>query len=101
MKKIAVVCIPAVLLFAQAAHAGVFDTVKGWMSLEVGALVLSAALTVLGGALGIVFRRISRTFKEAGEFLTELGEALEDSRLTREELTAIIREGREIFAVWR
>ncbi len=101
MKKIAVVCIPVLLLFAHATHAGSFGTLKSWMSLEVAALVLSAVLTVIGGALGIMFRRISGTFKEAGEFMTELGMALEDKRLTREELAAIIREGHDIFAVWK
>jgi len=101
VRRSGVVCLLAVLLFAQAAHAGGFDKVKGWMTLEVAALALSAVLTVMGGALGIVFRRISLTFKEAGEFMTELGTALEDSRLTREELSAIIREGRDIFAVWK
>jgi len=101
MKKIVVVSILVVLLFTQAAHGGAFNRVKSWMTLEVAALVLSAVLTVVGGALGVLFRRISRTFKEAGEFMTELGNALEDHRLTREELSGIIKEGRDIFAVWR
>lgn len=101
MKKIVVVYIPVMLLFAHAAHAGGFATVKSWISLEVAAFVLSAVLTVIGGALGVVFRRISQTLKAVGEFMTELGTALEDSRLTREELAALIKEGSDIFAVWK
>jgi hypothetical protein len=48
-----------------------------------------------------MFVRVARTFREAGEFLTTLGCALEDRRISREELAAIIREGRDIFVVWK
>ena len=41
------------------------------------------------------------TMKEAGEFLRVLGFALEDNRITREELASIVKEGRDIFAAWR
>jgi len=83
------------------AFAGVFGRAGGWFTTEVAALALSALLALLGGALGLAFRKAARTFREAGEFLAQLGAALEDNRLTREELAAIIREGREVFAVWR
>ena len=86
---------------APAAHAGVFSAMKGWLSGEVLALLASAVLAALGGTLGVLFGRVARTFREAGEFLSVLGEAIEDSRLTREELVSVIREGKEIFAVWR
>ena len=33
--------------------------------------------------------------------MTTLGEALEDHRLSREELGSIIKDGREIFEVWK
>ena len=82
------------------AHAGVFDKARLWVTGEVAALALSALLTVMGAALGILFSRISRTFKDVGEFMTTFGEALEDKRLTREELADIIREGRDVFALW-
>ena len=88
-------------LFAGSAEAAVFTSVKSWLSAEVVSLALSALLTILGGVMGLLFKKIARTFKEAGEFLTVLGEAVEDTRLTREELADIINEGKDIFAVWR
>ncbi|MEQ8176492.1 MAG: hypothetical protein ABRQ26_15685, partial [Syntrophomonadaceae bacterium] len=68
---------------------------------EVVALVLSAGVAILAGALGMVFVRVARTFRETGEFLTALGCALDDRRITRDELAGIIREGKDIFAVWK
>ena len=89
------------MFFSIPAYAGVLDTVKGWISGEMVALALSTVLTVLGGLLGLGYRKVSRTLKETGEFMTTLGDALEDKRLTREEMTAIIKEGKEVFAIWR
>jgi len=83
------------------ARAGVPGGVRGWLTGEVAALLVSALVAVVGGVTGLVFVRVSRTFKEAGEFMTALGEALEDRRITREELARMIKEGREIFEVWR
>jgi len=83
------------------AHAGILDVGKAWFSGEVLALIASAILALIGGATGLVFRKIARTFREAGEFIATLGEAIEDSRLTREELTAVIKEGKDVFGVWR
>ena len=99
MKKVFTITSIVVLLSVLTsgyAHAGMWETVKSWV-----ALVVSALLALAGGALGLIFRKISRTFKEAGEFMTVLGTALEDNRITRDELAHLLKEGREIFAVWR
>ena len=87
-------------VIAATAHAGPLGRVSSWLTLEAVAFALSAVVAVIGGALGIAFKRVSHTFKEVGEFLTALGSALEDQRLTREELADIINEGRDIFAIW-
>ena len=100
MKRAMIILAILMVLFADAAYAGILGKARTWLTGEVVALALSVVLTILGGALGLAFRRISRTFKEAGEFMTTLGIALEDKRLTREELTGIIKEGKDIFAVW-
>lgn len=83
------------------AYAGVWEKTRGWLSQEFFALIASALLALLGSALGLLFRKISLTFREAGEFMTILGTAIEDNRLTRDELAAIIREGKDIFTVWK
>ena len=89
------------ILVSTQAFAGVFDTVKGWVTGEVLGYVSAAVLVIIAGAIGVLYTKITRTFKEAGEFLATLGTALEDKRLTREELGAIVKEGKDIFAVWR
>jgi hypothetical protein len=88
------------LLCAGYAHAGILGIVKSRLTSEVLALFASGIMTLLFGVFGIMFKKVIRTFKETGEFLTTLGTALEDQRLNREELSEIIREGREIFEVW-
>lgn len=86
---------------AAPAYAGVFSTVTTWFTAETAAMIASAAAVLVSGILGLVYTRAVRTFRETGEFLTALGMALEDNRLTRDELAQIIREGRDIFSVWR
>ena len=103
MKKVFTVLVLVILLsllFTGYAHAGMWEKASGWLTGEVLALIVSTLLAVLGGASGLVFRKISRTFKEAGEFMTTLGTAIEDQRITRDELANIIKEGRDVFRVW-
>jgi Mg2+/Co2+ transporter CorB len=89
------------LVTALPAEAGVVGKMAAVFSGDVIALIVSAVAALLAGVFGIMFVRVARTFREAGEFLTTLGCALEDRRISREELAAIIREGRDIFVVWK
>ena len=70
------------------------------MTGEVLAFIASAILVFIAGAVGVMFTKITRTFKEFGEFLSALGTALEDKKITREEICAIVKEGKDVFAVW-
>lgn len=88
------------VLVSVYAYAGALETAKNWLTGEVLALIASTVLALAGGALGLIFRKISRTFKEVGEFMTTLGTAIEDRRITRDELAQIIKEGRDVFKVW-
>ncbi len=104
MKKGLITVTTVILLIALAsvyAYAGALETVKSWLTGEVLALIASTLLALVGGVLGLIFRKISRTFKEAGEFMTTLGTAIDDRRITRDELGQIIKEGRDVFAVWK
>jgi hypothetical protein len=101
MTRISVSVAFLLLLAAQAQAAGIVGKITGMISGEVIALVFSAILAIGAGFLGVVFNRVARTFKEAGEFLTVLGDALEDRRITREELAGIVKEGKDIFTVWK
>lgn len=89
------------LVVGETIEAGILGTITGWVTGEVLAYIISGILVVLGGFFGIMFRKITRTFKELGEFLAALGTALEDKKLTREEFALLVREGRDILAVWK
>ncbi len=97
----ATVFITVLLICISPAHAGILGKAKALITAEAAALALSTLLAVFGGFLGLTFMKISRTLKEVGEFIAVLGDALEDKRLTREELARIVKEGREIFMIWR
>lgn len=81
--------------------AGIAGRVAGLVTGEVLSLALSAAAVVIAGASGILFARAARTFRETGEFLSVLGTAIEDRRITRDELAAIVREAKDIYRIWR
>lgn len=62
--------------------------------------LLGNRYAVIAGAVGVLYTRITRTCKEAGEFLAVLGTVLEDTKITRQELGSIMKEGKDIFDVW-
>ena len=86
---------------AEAGVSGILGKAASFLTGEVIALIASAVAAALAGAFGVLFVRVARTFREAGEFLTALGCALDDRRITREELAGIIRAGKDVFTVWK
>jgi Mg2+/Co2+ transporter CorB len=104
MLKMTTLPVSAILLLffvAQAEAVEILGKITSALSGEVVSLALSVVLAIGAGILGVLFTRVSRTLKEAGDFLTVLGNALEDKRITREELAGIVKEGRDIFEVWK
>lgn len=84
-------------------QAGIFGSVKGWLTDNVIAYALTAILSALvgaGGVSGLIYKKVIATFKEGGQFLAVLGSALEDNNISREEIGKIVKEGKDIFAVW-
>lgn len=89
-------------LAASAAYADSFlGKVAGWLSGEVVSLIVSAVVAILAGAVGFLFIKVQKTFVEGGEFLMVLGLALDDRRVSREELAAILKEGKDVFSLWK
>lgn len=99
MKRAAVFAVLMLLLFATLAYAGVFGTVKSWITGELLAVIATVAIGAITGTTA--YKKIARTFSELAEFLTALTDALEDSKVTREELKNIVKEGKDVLAVWR
>jgi hypothetical protein len=89
------------IVFSVPAHAGIIQTAKNWFSGEALTLFISAVAALASGMTGLLYSKAVKTFRETGDFLSVLGSALEDNRLTRDELAQIVREGRDIFSIWR
>ena len=97
MKKLCVVFIGFIVLMGIVglAYAGPIDAVKSWGLGKIIALVLGIGINAA------LFVKIINTFKEAGEFFATLGKALEDKKLTSGEITRIMKEGKDVFNIWR
>lgn len=98
----------ALLALAGTAHAGVFGSVKNWLTGEItGALLSVAALGILGIAGYLAkksdtgYNRVTQTLAETGEFIKALGDAAADRSVTRDELANIIRQGADVVNIYR
>lgn len=93
-----------VLAFALPVFAGVgdfFGGIKDTITSKGVAMVLTALLGISGITATVVFKRVCRTLKEAGEFLTAVGEAFEDGKLSSREIGRILQEGKDVFSIWK
>ena len=103
MKRFTVLSIVLVLvlIIAAPAHAGVFGKIGDWLKGEVLVYALTALLLLFAGVSGVLFGKIVTTLKEAGEFLTVLGIAIEDKKISKDELHSIVKEAKDVFNPWR
>ncbi|MBN1292537.1 MAG: hypothetical protein JXB48_11920 [Candidatus Latescibacteria bacterium] len=99
--KVITLIVAVLLIGAAQVFAGIPGQIKTFLTTETTAIALTALITILGSFLGLLFNKLTRTFKETGEFMSKLGDALEDRKITRAELTDIIKEGRDIYLVWK
>ena len=58
-------------------------------------------LGVLSIVLGIKWQQVKHLIKEGAEALTELSGAIEDDKLTKEELRALAREWGDVILAFR
>lgn len=87
-------------LMPAPALAGITGIFTKAAAAEIAPIILSAALGILAILFGALYRKVARTIRETGEFLEAVGSAVEDGRITREELGTIIREGRGMLGGW-
>lgn len=91
-----------VLVFAATtANAFGFGDIKSWVTWQGAAYLLTfiLGLGIISG--GILFTRIVQTLKEAGEFMTYLADALNDKKLSADELKKIVADARDVFDIWK
>ena len=104
MSKMKALSVSALFILFFAVHAEastILGKITSALSGEVFSLILSAALAIGAGIAGVLFTKIAGTLRETGEFLAALGLALEDRRITREELATIVKEAKDIFQTWK
>jgi hypothetical protein len=65
------------------------------------ALGLNGLLGWLHNKNAARFNMVTKTMAETGEFLTTLGTAIQDAKVTREELGATLKEGADVVNVFR
>ena len=99
--RVLVLFLLAGLVFNSVCYAGTLNNIKAWFSGEVVSMIVSCVAVILGSVFGMMFVKVAKTFKETGDFLAALGNALEDKKITREELAAIVKEGKEVYHIWR
>ncbi len=104
LKRIAVISVlilGTIVLISGSAYALSLGSIKDWLSGNVIAYILTGILAI--GAIGgsLMFSRIVTTLQELGEFLTALGLALSDRKITKEELTTLLAQGKEVANIWR
>lgn len=93
MKKVALLGAIIMAATATMAFAGVFDTVKSFISTELISVLVSAGLGILYAKSEVRYGRVSRTLTEAGVFLEKLGTYVADGKTTREEIADLIKQG--------
>jgi hypothetical protein len=95
------ILMPMFIFASTPVYAGVFGTIKEWAGGGIFVIVLSAVLAILAAVAKTKFDKVTKTLQEAGEFLAVLGVAIEDKKLTRDELAAIVKQGKDVLDPWR
>jgi hypothetical protein len=90
------------------AHAGVLGDIWNGVKDQAMGVIMGGVALGLNGLLGWLhnknaarFNMVTKTMAETGEFLTTLGTAIQDAKVTREELGATLKEGADVVNVFR
>lgn len=101
--KTLMLVVAVMIITAALVYAGPIDWVKGIgkdVGIQLIALLVTAGLGMAGGGV-IVRKKLTATMKEGGELIVTLGAALEDNRLTKEEVVDIYKEYKDVVAIWK
>lgn len=47
------------------------------------------------------YKKAKRTLKELGEVISITNKALEDNKLTKKEITSIVKEWNDVIGIWK
>ena len=73
------------------------------MEVDIGltAEILTVVLALLSIFLGAKYRKTKRIMKELAEAMDKTYKALEDDKVTKEELKQVIEEWKDVLEIWR
>lgn len=96
------------MAFASTAFAFGLKDVGNWIAGNVMGTIATAGCAGLGWALKLVWNKntarynlVAKTLVEAGQFFEALGKMIGDQNVTRDELAAVIKEGKEVIDLYK
>ena len=63
--------------------------------------ILTIVLALLSTFLGAKYRKAKRIMRELAEAMDKTYKALEDDKVTKEELKQVIKEWKDVLEIWR
>ena len=63
--------------------------------------ILTIVLALLSTFLGAKYRKAKQVMKELAEAMNKTYKALEDDKITKEELKQVIKEWKDVLEIWR
>jgi len=88
------------VMFAGIAEAGAWDKIKGMLSMQFWAYAATGLVFIFGTFGAVLFSKTTTTMKESAEFLNVLAAAIEDKKVSKEELLSIVKEGKDVINVF-
>lgn len=64
------------------------------------AKILTAVFGIATIVLGVKYRKVKRTLKELGEAITTTSNAIDDNKLTEEEIKSTVKEWNDVVSIW-
>lgn len=96
------------MALASTAFAFGFGDVKSWVMGNIMGTIATAGCAALTYALKSVWQKntarfnlVSKTLIEAGQFFEALGEMIKDPTITKDELSAVVKEGKDVIDLYR
>jgi len=73
------------------------------MELDLGlvAEILTIVLALLSIFLGVKYKKAKRIMKEVAEAMDKTYKAIEDNKVTKDELKQVIKEWADVLKIWR
>ena len=62
--------------------------------------ILAVVFGVAATFLGVKYQKVKKTVKEVGEAITVTANAIDDDKITEEELKMVVKEWKDVVSIW-